>query len=91
MRNSKSNLPRRTFKFVGFSSLITLNIILLSANANSLSSSNVESANSIKDCGSKNIKFSVFNLNLLNTTQTESITVQKSSCGSIPTKSINQI
>lgn len=91
MLNNKLNLPRKTFKFIDFSSLIALNTILLSANANSLSNINVESANFTKGCGSNNINSVIFNLNLLKTTQIESLTAQKSSCGSIPTKSINQI
>lgn len=83
--NKKRNLLIKSF------ALITISLILCSSNANGLSKTNVESTNSIKSCGSSNIESNIFNLNLLNTTQTESLTAQKSSCGSIPTKSINQI
>lgn len=91
MLNDKLNLPRKTFKFIDFSSLIALNIILLSANANSLSNINVESANFTKWCESNNINSVIFNLNFIKTTQTESLTIQNKPCASTATKPISQI
>lgn len=82
--NNKLKLPINWF------SLMAISAILWSIYATSQPSIQLESANLIKSCDSNN-KPEVFNLKFINTTKTESLTIQNKPCASTATKPISQI
>ena len=77
--------------FKSIFSLMMLSSLFWSANANNLASNNYESSALAKGCRSLNIESVRLNIDVFKFKQTESQVIQKPSCGSTPSKSINQI